>query len=206
MLINNNLKCTELSCADIDAKCFIKPEIEIDCDKVSIIMISECAPEHLEDYFYSNEKSLFEETTVQAFNDAGADVSNIQEILDLGVYLTTAIKCRKTEYVIKTSTINECSILLEKELSQFRNIKAYMLMGDAAIKSLNSLARRTGEKRIIPPGSTYKIRGKDYYYKGCKVFPSYLQAGPSFYIEKSKREMIAEDIASALSYLNRQEH
>jgi len=31
------------------------------------------------------------------------------------------------------------------------------------------------------------------------VFPSYLQAGPSFFIEKSKRRMIAEDIAAALS-------
>jgi hypothetical protein len=31
------------------------------------------------------------------------------------------------------------------------------------------------------------------------VFPSYLQAGPSFYIEKTKRRMIAEDIAAALT-------
>jgi hypothetical protein len=29
--------------------------------------------------------------------------------------------------------------------------------------------------------------------------PSYLQAGPSFFIEKSKGTMIAEDIASALA-------
>jgi len=29
--------------------------------------------------------------------------------------------------------------------------------------------------------------------------PSYLQAGPSFFIEKSKRRMIAEDVAHALS-------
>ena len=46
----------------------------------------------------------------------------------------------------------------------------------------------------------------DYYYadgdplfQGKRAFPSYLQAGPSFFIEKSKRKMIAEDIASALS-------
>jgi hypothetical protein len=36
-------------------------------------------------------------------------------------------------------------------------------------------------------------------YVGCEAFPSYLQAGPSFFIEKSKRRMIAEDIAAALS-------
>jgi hypothetical protein len=31
-----------------------------------------------------------------------------------------------------------------------------------------------------------------------RVFPSYLQAGPSFFIEKSKRRMVAEDIGVAL--------
>jgi hypothetical protein len=37
---------------------------------------------------------------------------------------------------------------------------------------------------------------------GCKNFPSYLQAGPSFFIEKSKRKMIAEDIHTALQLVN----
>ena len=76
-----------------------------------------------------------------------------------------------------------------------------MLMGDAAIKSMNYIARRTGEKRVIPAGSTYKIRGAGYFFKGRRVFPSYLQAGPSFFIEKSKRRMIAEDISEALNLL-----
>jgi len=31
----------------------------------------------------------------------------------------------------------------------------------------------------------------------CETFLSYLQAGPSFFIEKSKRRMIAEDISAA---------
>ena len=49
-----------------------------------------------------------------------------------------------------------------------------------------------------PAGSTYKLRGPAYYFRGQRAFPSYLQAGPSFFIEKSKRQMIAEDIAAAL--------
>ena len=49
-----------------------------------------------------------------------------------------------------------------------------------------------------PAGSTYKIRGQEYFFRGKRAFPSYLQAGPSFFIEKSKRRMIAEDIAAAL--------
>jgi len=55
------------------------------------------------------------------------------------------------------------------------------------------------QARVIPDGSTYRIRGGKYYFRGIRVFPSYLQAGPSFFIEKSKRKMIAEDIAEALS-------
>jgi hypothetical protein len=71
-------------------------------------------------------------------------------------------------------------------------------MGDVAIKALNTIAARAGEKRVIPAGSTYKIRGQPYYFRDKRAFPSYLQAGPSFFIEKSKRKVIAEDIAAAL--------
>jgi uracil-DNA glycosylase len=74
-----------------------------------------------------------------------------------------------------------------------------MLMGEVAIKAVNYIAKRASEKRVIPAGSTYKIRKQAYYFRGKRVFPSYLQAGPSFFIEKSKRRMIAEDITAALS-------
>ena len=84
-------------------------------------------------------------------------------------------------------------------MDQFPNVKAYLLMGDVAIKALNYIARRAGEPRVIPAGSTYKIRGQEYHFRGRRAFPSYLQAGPSFFIEKSKRRMIAEDIAAALA-------
>jgi uracil-DNA glycosylase len=125
----------------------------------------------------------------------------MRDILDLGVYLTTAVKCGKTGYGIKAATIKECSLILEQELALFPNVRAYMLMGDVAIRALNYVAKRAGEPRVIPAGSTYKIRGQEYLFQGKRAFPSYLQAGPSFFIEKSKRRMIAEDIATALSLL-----
>jgi hypothetical protein len=71
-------------------------------------------------------------------------------------------------------------------------------MGDVAIKAFNAIAKRQGEPRVIPAGSTYKIRGGEFTYHGRRVFPSYLQAGPSFGIEKSKQRMIAQDIANAV--------
>ena len=74
-------------------------------------------------------------------------------------------------------------------------------MGDVAIKAVNTIAKRAGEGRVIPAGSTYKLRGPAYFFHGRRAFPSYLQAGPSFGIEKSKRAMIAEDIAVAVQFI-----
>jgi uracil-DNA glycosylase len=147
--------------------------------------------------------SLFEQTTVLAFQDAGAQVASLRDLLDLGIYCTNALKCAKLGYTVKAGTVTTCAALLEQELSPFRNVKAYLLMGDVAIKAINTLAKRAGEPRPIPAGSTYKLRGSEYRlgakFGGARVLPSYLQAGPSFFIEKSKRAMIAEDIATALS-------
>lgn len=152
------------------------------------------------DYYYAAGNPAFQQTTVLAFNDAGVQVGSIADILKLGVYLTTAVKCAKTAYALQTATIKECSFILEDELSLFPNVKAHLLMGDVAIKAFNAIAGRRGQGRVIPAGSTYKLRGQEYFYQGARVFPSYLQVGPSFNIEKSKRRMIAEDIASALHW------
>ena len=192
------MECKEFPCDDVKHECYIIPDLVVKPDDISFVMISEAAPANPDDYYYAKGDPLFQQTTVQAFNDACAKVSSIQDILDLGVYLTTAVKCSKTAYGIKADTIKECSLLLEKELALFSNVKVFMLMGDVAIKAINYIAKRAGEERVIPAGSTYKIRGQEYFFRGKRAFPSYLQAGPSFFIEKSKRRMIAEDIAAAL--------
>lgn len=199
MNVSKCVGCEKFPCAGVRHECYVIPDIEVNPDDISVVMISEAAPADREDYYYTKGEPLFQQTTVQAFKDAGARVSSIQDIVDLGVYLTTAVKCGKTAYGIKASTIKECSLILEKELALFPNVKVLMLMGDVAIKAVNHIAKRAGGERVIPAGSTYKIRKLAYYFRGKRVFPSYLQAGPSFFIEKSKRRMIAEDIATALS-------
>jgi len=198
MRVTEFVGCKQFPCAGVRHDCYIVPDIDLSPEDISIVLISEAAPADAADYYYAKGDPLFAQTTVQAFNDAGADVSSIQEIAALGVYLTTAVKCAKTGYGIKTRTITDCSHILENELALFPNVKAILLMGDVAIKAINQIARRLGQARVIPAGSTYKIRGKEYYFKGARAFPSYLQAGPSFFIEKSKRRMIAEDIGAAL--------
>lgn len=198
MRVSECIRCREFPCADVNHSCYIVPGISLNPERVSIVMVSEAAPENAGDYYYSKGNPLFQQTTVQAFNEAGCDVSSVRDIVARGVYLTTAVKCGKTRYGVQADTIRECSRLLEKELALFRNVKVLMLMGDVAIKALNYVARRAGQKRVIPAGSTYKIRGQKYSLNGIRVLPSYLQAGPSFLIEKSKRRMIAEDIAAGL--------
>jgi hypothetical protein len=199
MRVNQSIACRDFPCLDIRHEGYIVPNLDLDPESVSIVIISEAAPQNLADYYYAGGEPLFEQTSVLAFQDAGASVFSIQDILDLGVYFTTAVKCGKSGYGIQAATIKHCSLILEQELDQFPNVLAYLLMGDVAIKALNTIARRAGEPRVIPAGSTYKIRGQEYHFRGRRAFPSYLQAGPSFFIEKSKRRMIAEDIAAALA-------
>jgi uracil-DNA glycosylase len=198
MRVSDFVRCETFPCGDVSQDNYLVPNIEISPEIVSVLMISEAAPAFPADYYYAGGQPSFEQTTVTAFNDAGVGVTSINDLLAMGVYFTTAVKCGKTGYGIKTDTIRECSLLLEQELGIFPNVKTYLLMGDVAIKAFNAIAQRAGEGKVIPAGSTYKIRGQEYHYRGARVFPSYLQVGPSFNIEKSKRRMIAEDIASAM--------
>jgi hypothetical protein len=197
MRVSKCVRCKEFPCVDVKHECYIVPDINLKPDNISMVMISEAAPGDPGDYYYAKGEALFGQTTVQAFNDAGVNVSCIQELIDIGVYFTTAVKCGKTGYGIKAATINECSLILEQELALFPNVEVFMLMGDIAIKAVNYIAKRTGQGKVIPAGSTYKIRGQEYFFGEKRAFPSYLQAGPAFFIEKSKRQMIAEDVQAA---------
>ena len=102
-------------------------------------MISEAAPGNPGDYYYYADGSpLFEQTTVQALKDAGTEVASMQDVLDLGVYLTTAMKCGKMGYGTKAATIKECSLILQEEIGLFPNVRVTLLMGDVAIKAVKT--------------------------------------------------------------------
>jgi len=196
------VKCELFPCRDVKHDRYQVPAVEVDPMQVKLILISEAAPDDPADYYYAAGSPAFAQTTLQAFNDAGVKAQSIQDLLTLGVYLTTAVKCGKTGYGIATATVQECSHLLEAELALFPNVQVYLLMGDVAIKAVNTIAKRGNEGRAIPAGATYKIRGGDFRFHGKPALPSYVQVGPSFGIEKSKQRMIAEDIASAFRLLS----
>ena len=199
MRLSEHVGCRTFPCGDVRHECYVVPGIEIDPQNISIVLISESAPANLSDDYYAPGDAQFARTTLLAFIEAGMQASSIQELVERGVYFTTAVKCGKTGYGIQKATIKECSKILGRELDLFSNVRAYLLMGDVAIQAVNEISRRAGLGRAIPAGSTYKIRGQEYFFRGVRAFPSYLQAGPSFGIEKSKRKMIAEDIAAAIS-------
>ena len=195
------VKCVDFPCLDVSKDRYVVPEMEIESDKIRTIMVSEAPPQEVCDYFYAQGNPFYMQTTSQAFSDAGFKVSSMKDVLSLGVYVTTAIKCSKTAYSISPKTTDNCCLrILEKEIDLFPKIKAVLLMGDTAIKAMNCIAKKNTGKRIIPSGSTYKIRKGKYCYKQLRVFPSYLQTGKSYLIEGSKRKMIAEDISAALEY------
>lgn len=198
MKISNFVQCIDFPCTEARQESYLVPELDIDPETVRVMLISETAPTQAFDSYYASCDALYARTTVQAFQEAGVKVSTVQDLLHRGVYLTTAVKCGKYDYAVATSTVVHCSALLEREIELFPNLKAFLLMGDVAIKAVNAIARRHGEPRVIPAGSTYKIRGSRFSFHGIPAFPSYLQAGPSFGIEKSKQRMIAEDIARAM--------
>jgi uracil-DNA glycosylase len=197
MRVADSIRCADLSCSDVRHSCLV-PSPNIDPAGISILLISEVVPADPADYYYAGAGALFARTTLLAFQEAGAEVETVQDILDLGVYLTTAVKCARTTSKVERSTVEVCSHLLEREIALFPSVKVYLLMGDTAIGALNVIAKRAGCPRPVPAGSTYKIRGGEFTFRGACVMPSYVQAGPAFFVEKSKRRMIAEDIRRAL--------
>ena len=195
---SEQIQCVDFPCQDIERARYTVPGIDLDPASMRILMVAEAPPPDAADDFYAAGEPFYLQTTLQAFKQAGVNVSSMQELLDKGVYITTAIKCGKTGYGVATQTVKNCSPLLEQELALFPNLRAILLMGDVAIKAMNDIAKRQSGKRLFRSGPTYKIRESEYIHRGVRVFPTYLQTGKSFLIEKSKQVMIADDIRAAL--------
>ncbi|HEX2924088.1 MAG TPA: uracil-DNA glycosylase [Chloroflexota bacterium] len=202
MQISRQLDCDVSPCVDVVKTAPHTHRMEVDPAAVKVVMISEAPPADPRDDFDAGPAAFFFRTTAQAFRDAGITVTSMQDIADLGVYLTTAIKCPKVGYIVSARTVDACSVLLQKEIEPFPNVKAYLLMGDVALAAMNQIARRVTATRVVPAGSIYKLRRGVYEYRGARVFPSYLQTGKSYLIEKGKAEFIAQDIRAALDLLS----
>ena len=176
-------------------------DIDIDPLTIKAIMINEVVPSDPVQDFYGAPDADYLKTTIPLLQGARTAVSSIQDILQLGIYITNAVKAPKTEYVIDNSSIENSLPYLEAELSLFPNIKVIMLMGDVAKKAFNMIAKKSTKKNAIPAVSTYKLRKSEIYYEGIRVMPSYIMTGGNILIEKSKVAMATEDIATMLKII-----
>lgn len=201
MKIADAIRCPGFPCSDTLKDSYAVPSADIDPAKIRAVIIAEAPPNEKADYFYAAGNPAYLQTALQAFRDAGANVNSIQDILDLGFYITTAIKCGKTGYAISPATQKNCAALLSREIALFPNVKVCLLGGDVAIRMMNAIWQQKTGKKVIPAGPTYKIRGQSYYCGDIQVFPSYTPAGKNFLIEKSKRRMVADDIRAALALI-----
>ena len=172
------------------------PDGELDPAGIQAIMINEVVPRNPEDWFYSETQDPENRRTAFGiFETAGVPVKSMSDVLDLGIYITTALKTPKEGYIADPAAIKAQLPLLEAELALFPNLKVIMLMGDVARKAMNLLARAQGSKHnIIPSGPTYKVRDGAYDWDGLRVFPSYIMTGKNLRIEPGKSGTIAEDI------------
>ena len=175
--------------------------IEIDPLTVKAIMINEVVPADPAQDFYGSADADYLKTTIPLLQGAGAAVASIQDVLQMGIYITNAVKTPKTEYTIDKSSIEKSLPYLEAEISLFPNVKVIMLMGDVAKKAFNMITKKATKKNAVPAVSTYKLRNSEIFYQGIRVMPSYIMTGGNILIEKSKVTMATEDIAIMLEII-----
>lgn len=176
-------------------------DIEVDPLTVKAIMINEVVPADPAQDFYGSADADYLKTTIPLLQGAGAAVASIQDVLQMGIYITNTVKTPKTEYTIDKSSIEKSLPYLEAEIALFPNVKVIMLMGDVAKKAFNMITKKATKKNAVPAVSTYKLRNSEIFYQGIRVMPSYIMTGGNILIEKSKVTMATEDIATMLEII-----
>ncbi|WP_313341772.1 uracil-DNA glycosylase family protein [Lacrimispora sp.] len=176
--------------------------IDLDPQKIQAVMINEVVPSDSRQDFYGQADADYLKTTLPLFQKAGANISTIDNILQMGIYITNAVKTPKSQYTIEKNVIEDHLPYLERELALFPNLKVIMLMGDVAKKAFNMIAKKATKKHVIPSTATYKLRSSEFYYGSIRVIPSYIMTGGNLLIEKSKLQMTTEDIETMLTILN----
>ena len=174
------------------------PDCNIDPAKIKVIMINEVAPKNPGDWFYSEASdSENRRNALGLFEGADVSVKSMRDILDLGIYITAALKTPKEGYTADPEIIKAQLPLLEAEITLLPNLKLIMLMGDVAIKMFNMITKAKTKKNACPTGAAGRRRhwaNEEFYWNGVRVFPSYIMTGKNLLIEPFKRDTIMGDI------------
>ena len=186
----------------LDANALQFPDCTLDPEKIKVLMINEVAPKNSDDWFYSEAPDPENRRTAFGlFEMAGILVKSMRDVIDMGIYITAALKTPKVGYTADPATIKAQLPLLEAEIALFPNLQAIMLMGDVAKKMVNMVTKAETKKNIIPTGATGRLRHNEYFWNGIRIFPSYIMTGKNLLIEPFKRDCVAEDISRMMQII-----
>ncbi len=76
----STVQCVDFPCLDTRRTSYLLPDVDVNPVNISILLISEAAPENPADYYYAGKNAPFAQTTLLAFQDAGAKVTSIEDI------------------------------------------------------------------------------------------------------------------------------
>lgn len=177
------------------------PNIIVVPEDIWAVMINEVVPADPQDDFYGGRITPdYCTTLIPLMQKAGIQASSTIELLDMGIYITNAVKRPKSSNLVSKDELLESLPVLREELGLFPNLKSIMLNGDVAIKAFNTISKQQNGARVIPPMATYKIRGQEFFSQGKRVFPSYIVTGKNLQIERSKLDMVVEDVQRMMEY------
>ncbi len=199
MLAGDLDRCFDFTCRDVRHDGYSHPDLPARRDHIRVVMILGAPPSDRTNPLDGPERSPARFHAFQSFRDAGYDVTSMDDIRNLGVYVTPAVKCPKLGYGLKPETITSCSFLLDAELEMFPNLRSILLMGDTAIRAINEVAGRRYGYPVIPTGSAHKVKGHEYRLGDISLFPSYPQTGRDVSVESDHQEVIAVDIRNAIT-------
>ena len=191
-----------LQTIDASGSNFYFNDVDVVPENIKAVLINEVVPQDPDNDFYGKQEGEYLSAAISLFHNAGIAVKTAKELLDLGIYITNAVKKPKSHTSVERSMIEESLPFLEKELSLFPNVQVVMLMGDVAKKAMNMIAKKTTKRNAIPAVSTYKLRHSEIYYKNIRLMPSYIMTGTNILIEKSKFQMASEDISNMMYIIN----
>ena len=197
MLAGDLNRCIGFPCTDVDHTGYVLPSLPARRDHIRVIMLSAAPPPAADGS--TEYRSPFALTdVVEVFQAAGFDVLDLEDVRNLGVYVTTAINCPKIGFGVRQETVETCSHFLEAEIDMFPNVKSILLMGNTAIRAINAVAVRKFGSPAIPTGSAYKVKGHEYPFGDIALFPSYPASGRNLSVEGTRQEVIAIDIRNAI--------
>ena len=64
MKVSEHVICHEFPCLDVEKTQYMLPQIDIDTNKIQMVLISEASPKNLSDYYYMGKESLDRKSVV----------------------------------------------------------------------------------------------------------------------------------------------